>query len=100
MQRPSVVLPEPLSPTMPRVSPRLQAEADIVQRLHGSSCELAAEQAAGGFEAHAEIRHVEDGVRRSARLGLARRDANGVPAPGPSRAASGIGMLRRRRRCR
>ena len=53
MQRPVVVLPQPLSPTRPSVSPRRDGEVDAVDRLH--LADLArADDALGDREMHAQ----------------------------------------------
>ena len=67
MQRPVVVLPQPLSPTSPSVSPRRDREVDAVDRLHVA--DLARQHDAfGDREMHGEAAHLEQ--RRRARLAL------------------------------
>ena len=57
MVRPVVVLPQPLSPTRPKVSPLLIVEADAVDRL--DVADLAAEDAAQDREVGLQVLHLE-----------------------------------------
>ena len=55
MQRPTVVLPEPLSPTRPSVSPWPIAKRHAVHRLHHGA-------RAGDRKELGEVAHLEDGA--------------------------------------
>ena len=84
--RPSVVLPEPLSPTTPTVSPSAHRDVDAVHRL--DVADGAAQQAALDREPDLDVlgRHDDRGVGRAAR---------GGPALGlGGQQVSGVGVLR------
>ena len=81
---PRVVLPQPDSPTRPKISPRADVEADVVDRL--DVADVAAQEAA-------DDRVVLDEVRRSRRAGVVGASGRGLPP----RAAVDRGLGRRRR---
>ena len=92
--RPSVVLPDPLSPTMPTVSPRADPDADAVQHLDPRPC--ASEQA----PVAAERRPRHRGRRRRSPLmprplpREAARSPRPEPAARPPSAGRSAGRLR------
>ena len=70
-ERPVVDLPQPDSPTSARVSPRVQIEAHLFDRVHASL--HAAEETAGQVEAGFEAAHREQRRSRVRRLWRGRR---------------------------
>ena len=67
--RPVVLLPQPLSPTRPRVSPRLMSKVDPVDRVHGPDLALEHHPARDG-EVDAQVLDADEGVARVARCGV------------------------------
>ena len=97
MVRPSVVLPQPDSPTSDRISPSLQVEADAAHRLHRRH-RLAQEALAGRRAARTTSRSLRIGgaFMRIARSALRRRCPPGPAAAGAAlQTARDVGAARR-----